>query len=95
LSQYSNYNPINIIKKMLSQKKNGMGFSLKYKFWESKIDIKRSIGTSLFQPVYGIEAILPIQLSLPVMKLRQDEEVELDDTHRRINQLIEVQHERE
>jgi len=37
-----------------------------------------------------LEAIFPIQINLPVMKFLQDEEAELDDMQRRINQLIEV-----
>jgi hypothetical protein len=38
-----------------------------------------------------LESIFPIQLNLPVVKLLQDEEEELDDMKRRIEKIIEVQ----
>jgi hypothetical protein len=95
LAESSNKNLINIIKKMLSQNKKAWDSHLKYVVWEDRVSIKRSIGTSPFQLVYGLEAIFPIQLILPMMKLLQDEEAESDDMQRRINQLIEVQHVRD
>jgi hypothetical protein len=45
--------------------------------------------------VYGIEAILPTQLGLPVLKFLQEEQEEPNDVQRRIFQLIEVQQVRE
>jgi hypothetical protein len=51
---------------------------------------KKSIGISPFQMVYGIDVVLPIKLSLPVMKLWQDEKEEPNHITRRINQLIEL-----
>ena len=53
---------------------------LKYALWENRISTKRAIGISPFQMVYGTEAVLPINLALPVT--------------RRIDQLIEVQQHR-
>ena len=47
-----------------------------------------------FQMVYGTDVVLPINLSLPVMKLWQDENEEPNDVMRRINQIIEVQQNR-
>jgi hypothetical protein len=91
LDESSNKSLIKIVKKMLSQKKKAWDSDLKYVVWVDIFRIKRAIGTYLFQLVYGIEAIFSIQLSLPVLKLRQDEEIELDDMHRRIKELIEVQ----
>jgi len=49
---------------------------------------------SPFQMVYGIDAVLPINLALPVMKLWQDQKEEPNHVTRRINQLIEVQQHR-
>jgi hypothetical protein len=40
--------------------------------------------------VYGTDVVLPINLSLPVMKLWQDANEEPNDVMRRINQIIEV-----
>jgi hypothetical protein len=59
---------------MLSQNKKAWDSHLKYAVWVDRVNIKRSIGTSPFQLVYGLEVIFPIQLSLHVMKLLQDEE---------------------
>jgi hypothetical protein len=41
--------------------------------------------------VYSIDVVLPINLSLPIMKLWKDAKEEPNDITRRINQLIEVQ----
>jgi hypothetical protein len=41
--------------------------------------------------VYGTEAVLPINLALPVIKLWQDHNEEPNHVTRRINQMIEVQ----
>jgi hypothetical protein len=49
---------------------------------------------SHFQLVYGTDVILPINLSLPVMKLWQDTNEEPNDVTIRINQIIEAQQNR-
>jgi len=61
---------------MFSQNKKEWDSHLKYVPRTNKVKIKRAIGTSPFQLVYGLEAIFPIQPSIPVMKLLQDEEEE-------------------
>jgi hypothetical protein len=60
---------------MLSENKKERDSHLKYVISEDKVSIKRAIGTFHFQLVYGLEAIFPIQLNLPMMKLLQDEEI--------------------
>ena len=45
----------------------------------------------MFQLVYGLEAIFPIQIILLLMNLLQYQEVEEDDMQIRISQLIELQ----
>jgi hypothetical protein len=55
------------------------------------IGTKKSIGMSPFQLVYDTHVILPINLSLPLMKLWQDVNEEPNDLERRINEIIEVQ----
>jgi hypothetical protein len=45
---------------------------------------KRSLGVSLFQLVYGIEAIFPSHLAFPVEKLFQDYQGQPDDMIKRI-----------
>ena len=41
---------------------------LKYALWEDRITIKKEIGTSPFQLVYGTNVVFPFQLGIPVMK---------------------------
>jgi hypothetical protein len=57
--------------------------------------VKRSLGLSPFQLVYGVEAIFPSHLALPVEKFFQDYQGEPDHMIRRIQQLVEVQQTRE
>jgi hypothetical protein len=55
------------------------------------VTIKRSLGISPFQLVYGIEEVFPSQLALLVEKFFQDYQGEPDDMIRIIHQLVEVQ----
>jgi hypothetical protein len=85
---------INIIKKVLDERKKSWHVHLKYALWANRIGTKKSIGMSPFQMVYGIDAVLPINLALPMMKLWKDQKEEPNHVTRRINQLIEVQQHR-
>ena len=69
---------------MLFQNKRTWDIKLKYALWEDMVTIKRSIGTSPFQLVYGIDAIFFVQLSFPVIKFLQDVEEEPDEMKRRM-----------
>ena len=55
-----------------------------------KIDspAKKSIGTSPYELVYGIEAVFASSLGVPVMTLLQEAQVEPIDIQGRINQTI-------
>jgi len=64
---------------------------LVHALWDDGLSTKRSIGMSPYQLVYGIEAVIPSSLGVPVMKLLQEVEVEPNDTQRRINQMIQLQ----
>jgi hypothetical protein len=68
---------------------------LKFALWANQVTTKRSIGVSPFQLVYGVEAIFPSHLAIPVEKFIQDHQEEPDDMIRRIHQLVEVQQARE
>jgi hypothetical protein len=59
------------------------------------VTTKKSLGTSPFQLVYGMEAVFPTQLTLPIEKFFQDHEGELDHMIRRIHQVVEMQQVRE
>jgi hypothetical protein len=45
---------------------------MKFALWADRVTTKRSLGISPFQLVYGVEAIFPAQLALPVAKFLQD-----------------------
>ena len=55
---------------------------LKYAFWADRITIKKEIGTSPFQLVYGTDVVFPIQLGIPVMKFLQNSQEEPNDIQR-------------
>ena len=67
---------------------------LKYALWANRIGTKRSIRMSHFQMVYGTDVVLPINLSLPIMKLWKDAKEDPNHNTRRTNQLIEIQQNR-
>ena len=58
--------------------------------WVDRITTKKAIGTCPFQIVYGIEAVFPIQLGLPVMKFMQENVEEPNEVQHRIFQMIEL-----
>jgi hypothetical protein len=69
LAESSNKISMTIIKNILTEIKKYWHIHLKYALWENQISTKKSIGMSPFQLVYGTDVILPINLSLPVMKI--------------------------
>jgi transposase InsO family protein len=64
LVESSNKSLINIIKKVLNENKKSWHVHLKYTLWANRIGMKKSIGTSPFQMVYGTDVVLPINLVL-------------------------------
>jgi hypothetical protein len=94
LVESSNKSLMTIIKKVLTENKKDWYVHLKYALWANQIGIKKSIGMSPFQMVYGTDVILPMNLALPVMKLWKYTNEEPNDVARRINQKIEVQQNR-
>lgn len=69
LVESSNKNLVRIIKKMFNQNKKAWDSHLKFSLWANRISTKRSIGTSPFNFVYGIDVIFPIHLGVPMMKI--------------------------
>ena len=55
---------------------------LKYALWDNMITIKKAIGTSPFQLVYGIDVVFLVQLGIPVMKFLQNSQEEPSDIQR-------------
>ena len=79
LTESSNKNIIQSIRKLLKQNKRSWDSMLKYALWADKITIKEAIGTSPFQLVYGIDAFFPVQLGIPVMRFFQYRQEEPND----------------
>ena len=66
----------NIIKKLLEDNKKTWNKKIVNALWEDRLATKKSIDTSPYQLVYGMEAIFPSSLGTPMMKLLQELEVE-------------------
>jgi hypothetical protein len=95
LEEYSNKSLIKLIKRLLEDNKRAWDSKLKLTLWANRVTTKKSLGTSPFQLVYGIENVFPTHLALPVEKLFQDHEGEPEHMVRRIHQVVEVQQIRE
>ena len=91
MEESSNKSLTRIIKKLLQENKKDWHTKLIHAFWDDRISIKKSIGTSPFQLVYGLEVIFPNSLSLLVMRLLQEEDAETHPIQRRMYQLVELQ----
>ena len=68
-----------------------MGLYAEICIWDDRITVKQAIGTSHFQLVYGVDAVFPVQLGIPVMKFLQNCQEEPNDMQRRIYEMIELQ----
>ena len=90
LAESSNKILIRIIRKLLDANQKSWDSKLKFALWDDKVTEKRSIGTSPFKLVYGIEAIFPIQLILLVETFFQEEKDEPNDMVRRRMDLVEL-----
>ena len=95
LAKSSNKILVNIIKKLLEDNKKTWNKKLVNALWEDKLTIKKSIGTSPYQLVYGMEVVFPSSLGTLVMKLLQEAQVEPNDIQRRIDQTIHLHQTRE
>jgi transposase InsO family protein len=95
LAESYNKSLIKLIKKLLEDNKRAWDSKLKFSLWADRVTTKKSLGLSPFQLVYGIEAVFPTQLALPVANLLHDYEGEPNLMLRRIHQMVEVQQIRE
>jgi len=71
LAESSNKSLINIIRKVLEENKKNWHKKLINALWADRLTTKRSIGTSPYELVYGMEAIFPSSLGIPMIKLLQ------------------------
>jgi len=88
LAESSNKSLINIIKKVLEENKTNWHKKLVNALWADRLTTKRSIGTTPYELVYGMEARFPSSFGIPVIKLLQEIPAEPNDIQRRINQTI-------
>ena len=72
LAESSNKSLVNIIKKLLEDNKNSWHTKIVHALWADRLILKKSIGVSPFQLVYGTDEIFPTSLGVPVMKLIQE-----------------------
>ena len=86
---------MNIIKKLLEDNKKTWNKKLVNALWADRLTTQKSIGTSSYQIVYGMEVVFPSSLGTPVMKLLQEVQFERNDIQRRINWTIHLEQTRE
>jgi hypothetical protein len=90
-AESSNKRIIKIIKNLLEDNKKSWDLKLKFSLWADRVTVKRSLGLSPFELVYGVEEVFPSQLALPVAKFFQYYQGEPDHMIKMIQQLVEVQ----
>ena len=81
---------MNIVKKIVGENKKAWDSKIKYSSWEDLITTKNSIGKTLFELVYGLEAKLPINLQIPTLQFVQQYMTDKEALQGRIDQLIEL-----
>lgn len=75
----SNKRLLNIIKKIIEQNKRSWDQKLKLALWVDRVTVKKAIGTSQFELVYGVQTRVPVNNLLPVYKFLQAEELEVSE----------------
>eukprot|EP00253_Pinus_taeda_P021200 PITA_21200 len=95
LVESSNKSLVNIIKKLLEINKKSWHKRLVNALWADRVSQKKSIGTSPFEHVYGVDTIFPTSLTAPVVKLLQEAGSEEDPMQRKLNQVVHLQQTRE
>eukprot|EP00253_Pinus_taeda_P009797 PITA_09797 len=95
LAESSNKSLVNIIKKLLEINKKSWHKRLVNALWADQVSQKKSIGTSPFELVYGVDTVFPSSLTAPVVKLLQEAGSEEDPMQRRLNQMVHLQQTRE
>ena len=63
--------------------------------WADWVSQNKSIGTSPFELVYGVDTVFPSSLATPVVRLLQEAGSEEDPMQRRLNQMVHLQQTRE
>eukprot|EP00253_Pinus_taeda_P003249 PITA_03249 len=95
LVESSNKSLVSIIKKLMEINKKSCHKRLVNALWADRVSQKKSIGTSPFELVYGVDTVFPTSLAAPVVKLLQEAGSEDDPMQRRLNQMVHLQQTRE
>eukprot|EP00253_Pinus_taeda_P008821 PITA_08821 len=95
LAESSNKSLVNIIKKLVEINKKSWHKKLINALWADQVSQKKSIGMSPFELVYGVDAVFPTSLSVPVAKLFQEASGAEDSMQTRISQMIHLQQTRD
>jgi ribonuclease HI/transposase InsO family protein len=90
LAESTNKNLMNILKKVVEENKKSWDSKLKYAVWADRITTKTSTGKTPFELVYGLEAKLPVNLQIPILRFVQQYDTDAEAIQGRINQLIEL-----
>jgi len=96
LAESTNKNLIKIIKRTIDQNQKNWHKSLIFALWADRITEKASIGTSPFNLVYGKEAVIPSNLTLPSLALVQFiEENPSSSIQLRYDQILKLEEDRD
>jgi transposase InsO family protein len=90
LAESTNKNLMNILKKVVGENKKSWDSKIKYAVWADRITTKTSTRKTPFEMVYGLEAKLPVNLQIPILRLAQQYDTDAKAIQGRINQLIEL-----
>jgi transposase InsO family protein len=71
LAESTNKNLMNILKKVVGENKKSWDSKIKYAVWVDRITKKTSTGKTPFELVYGLEAKLPMNLQIPILRFSQ------------------------
>eukprot|EP00253_Pinus_taeda_P033924 PITA_33924 len=91
LAESSNKSLVNIINKLLEINKKSWHKRLLIALWVDWVIEKKSIGTSPFELVYGVDTVFPTSLAALVVKLLQEASSEDDPMQRRLNEMVHLQ----
>eukprot|EP00253_Pinus_taeda_P002034 PITA_02034 len=91
LAESSNKLLVNIIKELLEINKKSWHKRLVNALWENQVSQKKSIGTSPFELVYGVDTVFLTSFGASVVKLLQEAGSEEDPMQRRLNQMVHLQ----
>jgi transposase InsO family protein len=91
LAESSNKNIMNIMKKIVGEKKKSWDSKIKYALWEYRTTTKTSIRKTYFDLVYGLEARLPINIQIQALQISQQFVTDKESLQWKIDQLMELE----